>query len=52
MLLEMVQGEGMRNYTQKPFEAMIQETDYADVELPSIDGRANKNTETDARNKQ
>lgn len=51
MLLEMVQGEGMRNYTQKPFEAMIAETDYADVELPSIDGRANKNIETDARNK-
>jgi len=51
MLLEMVQGEGMRNYTQKPFEAMIQETDYADVELPSIDGRANKNKESDARNK-
>jgi hypothetical protein len=52
MLLEMVQGEGMRNYTQKPFEAMIEETDYADVELPSIDGRANKNKESDARNKQ
>lgn len=51
MLLEMVQGEGMRNYTQKPFEAMIEETDYAGVELPSIDGRANKNTESDARNK-
>lgn len=52
MLLEMVQGEGMRNYTQKPFEVMIEETDYADVELPSIDGRANKNKESDARNKQ
>lgn len=49
MLLEMVQGEGMRKYTQKPFEQMIEETEYADMELPSIDGRANKQTPTDAR---
>lgn len=46
LLTEMVKNEGV---TKKPFEQLIAETDYADVELPSIDGRANKTNESDAR---